>query len=138
MRPVIHTQPPRWPFWLLIAAWVCANSPQVATYALLTWMAEARSFTHQQYLTRDVAHLLAGEKTPSRTVALKQVSQEHESPGVPSSVPSAAVLKKVDLSSEKSSVVVFSAAILGTFERLSDWRCDALRDPPPHGPPRAA
>jgi hypothetical protein len=100
-------------------------------------MAEARSFSHQQHLTREVAHLLAGEKTPSRTAALKLVSQAHDSPGLPSSVPSAAVLKKVDLSSEKSSIVVFSATTLGTFERLLDWRCDALRDPPPHGPPRA-
>jgi hypothetical protein len=120
-----------------MAAWVCANSPQVATYALLSWIAEARSFTHQQHLTRDVAHLLAGEKTPSRT-ALHQVAQEHESPAMPSSIPSAAVLKKVDLSSEKTCMVAFSASTLGTLERPLDWCADALRDAPPHGPPRAA
>jgi hypothetical protein len=60
----------RWPFWLLIAAWVCANSPQAATYAVLDWVASARHFSHQQQLAREVAHLLAGEKAPPRSRAL--------------------------------------------------------------------
>ena len=68
MRRAEHTTSRRWPFWLLIAAWVSANSPQAATYAVLAWLADARSFSHQHRLTLDVAHLLAGEKVPKRMI----------------------------------------------------------------------
>ena len=71
MAPAVRNPSPRWPFWLLIAAWVCANSPQAATYAVLSWMAEAGSFSHQKQLSREVAFLLAGEKAPVEMDARK-------------------------------------------------------------------
>jgi len=39
--------PALWPFWLLVLAWVCANRPQVAAYGLITWVGNARHFTHR-------------------------------------------------------------------------------------------
>ena len=101
MRKPASTTAPRWPFWLLIVAWVCANSPQVATYAVLAWLAEARQFSHQQQLTRDVAHLLSGEKTPARETTVVVASDRGEEKASRPAVPAASVLKKIDLSTEK-------------------------------------
>ena len=137
MRASVNKAPPRWPFWLLIVAWVCANSPQAATYALLTWIAEARQFSHQQQLTRDVAHLLVGEKAPTRQTVVATSDQGRESGGGRSQVPAGAVLKKIDLSTEKRMEHVGPIAARPSFDRATNWRTDALRAPPLHGPPRA-
>jgi hypothetical protein len=135
MRTPSRQPSARWPFWLLIAAWVCANSPQAATYAVLTWMAEARSFTHQQQLTFDVAHLLTGEEVPSKIVMAAAANNEQAPEPLPA-VPSGAVIKKIDLSAENTATLVRAAVISMRQESRDDRRDDALRAPPPHGPPR--
>ena len=136
MRSVPRSPTPRWPFWLLIAAWVCANSPQAATYAVLTWLAEARSFSHQKQLTFDVAHLLAGEKSPSHH-AVGAVAGNEDQPAPPlSPIPDAAVLKKLDLSSETAGILPRPVVARVRRNSAGDWRGDTLRAPPPHGPPR--
>jgi hypothetical protein len=137
MRASVNNSPPRWPFWLLIVAWVCANSPQAATYAVLAWIAEARQFTHQQQLTRDVAHLLVGEKAPTHQAVVATSDEGRASEWPRSQVPAGAVLKKIDLSTEKRMEHVRPIAARRSFERTTNWRTDALRAPPLHGPPRA-
>jgi hypothetical protein len=136
MRASLNNAHPRWPLWLLIVAWVCANSPQAATYAVLTRIAEARQFSHQQQLTRDVAHLLVGEKAPTRQTVAATSDEERESGWPRSQVPAGAVLKKIDLSTEKRMEHVRPIAARPGFDRAMDWRTDALRAPPLHGPPR--
>jgi hypothetical protein len=128
----------RWPFWLLILAWVCANSPQAATFAVLSWLAEARTFSHQRQLSVDVAHLLAGEAAPGReplrVAAIDAAPQDP--PPVP--VPEAAVLKKILLSVEETAganVPRLAAADRRRFEARTGGR---RTTPPPHRPPRAA
>jgi hypothetical protein len=111
MRRDEHTASRRWPFWLLIAAWVSANSPQAATYAVFAWLADARDFSHQQQLTRDVAHLLAGEKAPARATPVVVANDEREPTTQRSAFPAAAVLKKIDLSSEKENGLARPASI---------------------------
>ena len=49
-RPA-QPRPARWPFWLLVVAWGCANGPQAAVYTTVAWLVEARSFSHQYDLT---------------------------------------------------------------------------------------
>lgn len=130
----------RWPFWLLLAGWVCANSPQVAVYAVLTWVAEAREFAHQRDLTRDVAFLLAGAKREHRVAAVlarTESAQGKQAAGLPAApVPTAAVVKKLDLASEAD-------ALLGPRREgpRPGWseRGDLgsrRRTPPAHEPPR--
>lgn len=132
MRRSSSLTSPRWPFWLLIAAWVCANSPQAATYAVLTWLADARSFTHQQRLTVDVAWLLSGEKAPERIAAADTATAAK----LPPAVPADAVLKKLPLALERA------AGSLDAPEGRERWRLaslgcpDARRLPPLLGPPR--
>lgn len=132
MKSKAHALSPRWPFWLLIAAWVCANSPQAATYAFLSWMAEARSFTHQQRLTADVARLLGGEREETQVAARENSPPPASLPAVPAE----AVLKKIPLSVERTADVL-PPALGASHPRVAAWLCpDVWRAPPPHGPPR--
>lgn len=121
----------RWPFWLLIAAWVCANSPQAAIYAALSWMAEARHFSHQQHLKAGVARLLAGEPAATAVAATPSLPVER-----PPLVPPDAVLKKISLALERGTEVL--PPILDRSGRdLADVpRPESPAAPPPYEPPR--
>lgn len=128
-----HRSAARWPFWLLLAAWVCANSPQAATYALLAWLGEARHFSHQQRLTAEVASLLAGERAPGPGVAMTDAPAKPPAPPLPAE----AVLKKLDLAVERTVGPQFRQAA-GKICGASGWTMpDPRRAPPPHEPPRA-
>lgn len=127
-----HSSSPRWPFWLLIAAWGCANTPQVAVYTGLAWLAEAQSFSHQHRLSTDVAFVLAGKPTPQRIA--RAVKSTPSRPMAP--VPAEAVVKKIPLAFE-SVVEVLPPALRASRPALIAWACpESLRAPPPHGPPR--
>ncbi len=91
-----NSSPRRWPFWLLFAAWFCANSPQAAVLAALNWMEHARHFTHQQRLEREVAQLLGGK---AKAAATARLAQKESAPARahPLAVPPDAVLKKIEL-----------------------------------------
>lgn len=123
----------QWPFWLLIVAWVCANSPQIALCALLAWMGEARHFSHQQRLTAEVAHVLTGASSESVLAALPHLPAKPLEPLAPATL----TLKKVELSMEVAVEVVPST---GTREvrplHMGAWP-RAWRAAPPHEPPRA-
>ncbi len=122
----------RWPFWLLLAAWVCANSPQVAVYTAIAWIGEARHFTHQQRLTAEVAHVLTGVKTPSVLAAIRQVPLRPLAPVVPAE----ATLKKIELA------IARTVDLLGPVlpEKIGQGKeramPDARTEAPPHEPPR--
>lgn len=125
----------RWPFWLLVVAWLCANGPQAAVYATVAWLVEARSFSHQQDLTRSVAHLLKGERAAGR-VAL--VLQRAEATAVPetSPVPAEAVLRGIVLGLESVPAFEAPAAPARRFA-LAELRLPpSWRAAPPLGPPR--
>lgn len=124
--------PARWPFWLLLAAWFCANSPQPAAYAVMSWLVEARHFAHQQALALDVARLLA-----SAPEEAKQIARADAKRAAPPALPADAVLKKIELA-----CVPLIRGDGPTEARVnfasSSWRCPTPRAVvPPHGPPRA-
>ena len=89
-----NAKPSGWPFWLLLAAWFCANSPQAATYSLIVWAHGARHFSHQERLKADVAFILAGRQPASAPISVASATARPFSPPVPAE----AVLKKLDLS----------------------------------------
>ena len=128
---------PRWPFWLLLGAWFCANCPQVAIFTALTWLTESRSFTHQQRLTLDVAHVLGGEK-PSRPIAEAVARAQERIPANPlPPVSGDTVLKKIQLSLERT-VDLLPPALRASHPIIVTLTCiDTLRVRPPHEPPRA-
>ena len=142
MRPTRNRRFARWPFWLLLAGWLCANSPQVAVYTVLTWLAEAREFTHQRDLTRDVAFLLSGEKRESRVgevLARTAAAQQDHARNFPSApVPAAAVLKKLDLASEAGALLAPPLSRTGAGWLEFDESGSRRRTPPAHEPPRPA
>lgn len=137
MRPRIRaSQAPRWPFWLLIAAWFCANSPQAAVSAALTWLAEARTFSHQRELSREVAHLLGGEKAQGRVAAALAEAAQNESAKRMPAIPAAAVLKKIDLAAEERTEVEPAEAVRNFVWRRENRMGAVRRAEPAHGPPR--
>jgi hypothetical protein len=138
MLRVRHSTTPHWPFWLLIAAWVCANSPQAATYAVLTWLAEAPSFSHQQRLSLDVAQLFTGEALPAQTAFGETPAHEDSSDFPANPVPASAVLKKIDLTAETMAALAPLADRKAGRTQCTPACHDTLRAPPPHGPPRAS
>jgi hypothetical protein len=125
---------PQWPFWLLLAAWLCASTPQTATYIVLTWVSEARNFTHTERLTRDVAFLLGGEKEHRILDAAKEVPPAKPVPPMPAGL----AAKKVDLSLERTCEVLPPA--LRAMPRFVSTPAPGgiLRAAPPTEPPRGA
>lgn len=130
----------RWPFRALLAAWVCANCPQAAVYAVVTWLAEARTFSHQYELTRSVAHLLKGEHSASRVAVVLQraLAEAPDRAPVLPPVPPEAVLRKIPLCVE---TIATDGRLVAGGVRLApegvgvpDW----VRPVPLLEPPRAA
>lgn len=131
----------KWPFWLLLAAWICANSPQVAVYAVLTWMAEARTFSHQRDLSREVAHLLVGESAPGRAeealARAQSAGQDAGSKRAGLPLPASVVVKKLDLAAEDVTAAPRPAE-RANFGWGREGGFGARRSTsPPHEPPRA-
>lgn len=137
-RPMFRRARPRLarlPFWLLVAAWLCANGPQAAVYATVAWLVEARSFSHQHDLTRSVAHLLKGERAAGRVALVLQRTEAVAGPET-APVPAEAVLRGIVLGLEwgpNFEAPVSPAHRLAVPElRLPpSWRAA-----PPLGPPR--
>jgi hypothetical protein len=125
----------RWSFWLLLVAWLVANRPQSATYALLEWLGEARSFAHQQRLKADVAAILGGESVRRETRGLTMAAAGEEAPPAP---PQDAVLQRIQLWLEPVPAVAPRGT--RTLPRVAGRdRCpECWRAPPPHEPPRAS
>lgn len=134
MRPLHRKSTPSpWPYWLLLLAWVCANSPQSASYAAIAWLGEARSFSHQQRLSADVARLLTGEELPPAEIAHAEKPLA-EKPAVPA-MPAVTKIELATESSVHSLIPDLPVSLLAQRVRLLE---SALRAPPPHGPPRVA
>ena len=93
----------RCPFWLLIAAWLCANTPQAASWHVLLWVKQAQHFSHQQNLRSEVAALMSGQPSntdnSSRYVAQPASSKTSEIPMLPADF----AVKKILLSMETAS-----------------------------------
>jgi hypothetical protein len=113
----------RWPFWLLIAAWVCANTPQVAAWHVIVWIKNAQHFSHQAQLRGEVASLLSG-KPVAESVSLATATNT-ETPPTPLAAGDFSVKKIVlSLMSERGGLSPASAAVV--------WREIGLRSGPAH------
>ena len=123
----------RWPFWLLLAAWFCANSPQAATYEIVLWLGNARHFSHQQRLSAEVAFVLAGEPAAAVVAVAKAPSEKPFAP----SVPTEATLKKIELAVQETSELLPPALRALVRTESAPLLPDALRAAPPSEPPRA-
>ncbi len=117
---------------LLLVAWFCANSPQTALFSVLSWVDEARHFSHQQRLVADVAHLLGGETPPAKYATLPADAPADPLPPVPIG----AVLKKIDLTLEVASSLAPPMTEDGRLRAGALPWAEAMRAAPPHEPPR--
>ena len=134
MRPPLNRRNARWPFWLLLAAWFCANSPQAATYEVVVWLGNARHFSHQQRLRAEVAAILAGPEAPVVVAAVHAAPERP--PGPP--LPATAALKKVDLFASIPGELILPVAHVPDFAVRGDLPPPAPWREPLSEPPRAA
>lgn len=122
----------RWPFWLLLAAWFCANSPQILTYELVEWVGSARQFTHQQRLTNQVVGVLTGDTPVNLTAAPVDLAHVPFAPAVPAD----ATLQKINLALPES-VELFALTSEPNIRSSLDYRgALGARAAPPDEPPR--
>lgn len=126
--------PRLWPFWILIAAWVCANTPAGVICGVIQWTEGAAHFSHQGQLESDVALILRGRETPGVFAFLKSTSLAR--PALPA-VPPDTLTKKIDLYAPSAGW----SATLPLREQIyseSNGRIPAARqDAPLYEPPRA-
>lgn len=122
-----------WPFWLLVAAWFFANTPQVGVYEFVSWMGQARHFSHQQRLQIEVAVFFTGQQESAASLA------EHapEKPFLPI-VPAEAVLKKIELAVQSTSEVLPPVIVAAVYAEGMGTVPEPRRDEPPHEPPRVS
>ena len=123
-----------WPFFLMIAAWFCANTPQSMAFDMMVWAKGARHFSHQEQLKADVAFLLAGSNMKQIMATAKGAAA---SP-VQASVPEDAVVKKIDLSSAETRYLGFRRADGQPKSVLEIAAAGSARAEPAHFPPRAS
>jgi hypothetical protein len=86
-------KPIRWPFWLLVAAWCCANSPPRTAFEFFVWAGHGLHFSHQEQLKAEVAAMLGARKI-NPVVATSKAGPANL-PAAP--LPAEGVLKKIDL-----------------------------------------
>lgn len=127
-----HRRSSRWPFWLLLAAWFCANSPQAATYEVIVWLGEARHFSHQQRLTLEVATALGGEQARAAFFTATDSSEKPLAPPIPAE----ATLKKIELAVHDTSELLPPALRALARTERAILLPDSVRAAPPSEPPR--
>lgn len=125
----------KWPFWLLVAAWWCANTPQAATFEMILWLKGAASFSHQAELKADVAAILSGvpKVAPSHH---GQIGRETPPPTVP--LAKTVTIKRVSLCLHEQSMVADGPIGGVTMRRLHDRVPERRTTPPQLRPPRLA
>jgi hypothetical protein len=130
-----RTSAPLWPFWLLVAAWICANCPQPGLYAVVSWFAEARTFSHQQRLTVQVAVLLGSDQAAAKPPPVVAAADSVAPPAAPL-CPADAVVKKLPLQVENAGVGP-RPSVAALRRRGGESAGTGIgRSPPPLGPPR--
>ena len=137
MSPGRHSQKPaaKWPFWLLVAAWWCANTPQAATFEVILWLKGAACFSHQAELKEDVSAILTG--TPKLAHSRHgQVGRETPPPAVP--LAKTVAIKRVSLCLQEVSVSSDGPSAGVAIRRLHDHVPDRRNSPPRLRPPRLA
>ncbi|HEY9250761.1 MAG TPA: hypothetical protein VIO38_16590 [Rariglobus sp.] len=124
-----------YPFWVLIVAWLCANTPQVALWHAILWVKQAQHFSHSSQLRSEVYALLSGQPIDhSSRYGAQPV--ESETPSKPAVAADFSV-KKILLSLEATSPVTPSLLVP---QRWSEGGVGTMAEhvaDVPYPPPRA-
>ncbi len=106
----------------------------MAVCTVLTWVGQARHFSHQQRLVTDVAFILTGHQAPG--LGIKAAVKDIALPQTPPAVAAGVELKKIDLAVEGGIKVRRPVAAEKNFVVDVVTRAGAGRGAPPHEPPR--
>lgn len=122
----------RLPFWLLILAWFCANTPQTAAWHAIQWLKHSGEFSHQAGLRAEVEAVLAGRPSPvaSRFTAPESVASKTDPEPVDVAV------KKIPLWRQVAESFVFVAPGSENPRAPAASALPAPVEDVPHPPPR--
>lgn len=125
----------RWPFWLLIVGWFCANIPATAPMQVFTWIKGAEHFSHYSTLRESVASMLAGQP---RVAAPQLAFSATDSPphSLPPALPAEVEIRKIDFDPSAESLRLIGSLPAGV---RPVWTVHAPAEPVidvPHPPPR--
>jgi hypothetical protein len=113
-------------FWLLLVAWGCANNPQAAVVATITWIQETHHRSGHRNLNLAVAQLLSAEQKVAEVAA---EAHDAEKPPLPT-VPATLTLKKLALGLEPTGVVLMPRSVACGLG-FADLLTHAAREYPP-------
>ena len=133
---LIRKKAAKWPFWLLVAAWWCANAPQAATFELILWVKGAAHFSHQAELRRDVAAILNGTPQAARMASRGSIRRETPPPAVP--LAKTVTIKRVSLCLQEERIGSDAQMAEATLPLSHDQIPERRSSPPPLRPPRIA
>jgi hypothetical protein len=134
-RHLSRKKPASWPFWLLVAAWWCANTPQAATFEVILWLKGAAYFSHQADLHADVAAILTGVPKVARGHG-GQILRETPPPAVP--LPKSVAIKRVSLCLQEEPISSTGQMAGEMIRLLHDQTPERRTSPPRLRPPRLA
>jgi hydrogenase/urease accessory protein HupE len=119
-------------FWILVAAWICANNPQAAAVATMSWVKEAHRRSSHESLNLTVAQLLGGQsKAPAPTVEPAKTERAGKPPAVVHFT-----LKKLELASESTSSGLAPSRPVLPASQTKSLRAESRTYPPLLEPPR--
>ena len=128
-----------WAFSLLVAAWVCANSPQAACYAIGDWLMGAGTFSHQARLAEGVVEILGAERKGNvNTESVLTVGARSAGKRAAVPMPADAVIKKIELARNEGGELGAPNEAEVEFLAGGSWRrpAEVAREvpyPPPRG-----
>jgi hypothetical protein len=130
-------KPARWPFWLLVAAWWCANTPQAATFEVILWLKGAAYYSHQADLHDQVAAMLTGVPRVARAHGHGgQILRETPPPAVP--LAKNVTIKRVSLCLHEERISSAGQRAGELIRLLHDQVPERRTSPPWLRPPRLA
>ena len=122
------------PFWLLVAAWFCANLPQSTYGDLLQRLEGMRHFSHQEQLAADTLSLLQGRAQPA--VAKTKNDQRGKPRSHPAGAVGESLLKKLEFAASPDLTLISRTEVREDFVCFDKALPGAFSPDVPHPPPR--
>lgn len=123
-------------FWALVVAWLCAQSPQAAVFAVGEWVRGATHISHQDRLVAEVEAAISS--SDEADVSVVSGAKSKEGSGKTMALVAGGLLEKLLLALAERDRLAGDGPAEVILERAEDWDFLAGReDEPLHPPPRA-
>ena len=122
------------PFWLMVAAWLCANVPHSAYVEVIQGLEGIRHFSHQAQLTADTLNVLQGRG--HQAVVKSESAPRKAPPGRPAGIPGESLLKKFEFAVLACDDIREPIEARVNYSEFESRPPDVFFGDVPHPPPR--